>query len=268
MKYTLTLFLLLVGIAPIPQTACIECRTQSKPYNCAGNTLPMNSRLCMDMTEVSGQMYKAFLEDMKVTYGDGSKEYINNLPDFRKWEELFPGNTMAVISRQFLEDDVYALMPIVAVSYEQAVKFCDWRTQKFKDELATMDPKRRAAFPKDFKFRLPTAAEWARIRFMNQEKAMLKEIDKTAKATSKAYKLKKNTTLNNNLKISNIFSTQDQKTGLFNLFDNVAEMTSERGIAMGGSWRLANQESKYDREFNYAVPSAWLGFRCIFEIIE
>ena len=112
-------------------------------------------------------MYKTFLEDMKVKHGDGSKEYVNNLPDFRKWEELFPGKTMAQISRLFLEDDAFALMPVVAVSYEQAVRFCDWRTEKFKEELAEMDPKKRAMFPKDFKFRLPTQKEWARMRFMS-----------------------------------------------------------------------------------------------------
>ena len=268
MKYILTLALLLAGMTTDLQPECIECRQQGGTYNCAGNTLTMNSRLCMDMTEVSGQMYKAFLEDMKVKHGDGSKEFINNLPDFRKWEEVFPGKTMAQMSRLFLEDDIFALMPIMAVSYDQAVKFCEWRTQKFKEELAAMEPRERAAFPKDFKFRLPTAKEWSLIRFMYQENGMLKQIDKTVKATSKAYKLKKNTTLNNNLKISSIFSNQNEKTGLFNLFDNVAEMTSERGVAMGGSWRLTNKESKYDRQFNYASASAWLGFRCIFEIIE
>ena len=268
MKYIFTLVLLLAGLTPGRQTDCIECQQQDKVYNCAGNTLAMNSRLCMDMTEVSGQMYKTFLEDMKVTYGDGSKEYVNNLPDFRIWEELFPGKTMAQISRQFLEDDTFALMPIVAVSYEQAVKFCAWRTERFKKELAAMDPKKRAVFPKDFVFRLPTPKEWARIRFMYQEKGMMKQIDKTAKITMKGYKMKKNETLNNNLKIGHVFANQQPKVGLFNLFDNAAEMTSEKGVAMGGSWILGNEAAKYDRKYNYAEPTAWLGFRCIFEILE
>lgn len=268
MKHLFIFALLLVSFVPDPQPDCATCQQQDKAYICAGNTLAMNFRLCMDMTEVSGLMYKTFLEDMKSKHGDGSKEYINNLPDFRKWEELFPGKTMAEISRLFLEDDEFALMPIVAISYEQAVNFCDWRTQKFKEELATMDPKKRAAFPKDFKFRLPTAKEWARIRFMYQDKGMQKNIEKTAKNNMKVFKFKKNTLVNNNLKIEHVFKTQDPKNGMFNLFNSVAEMTSEKGVAMGGSWQLGNEARKYDRKYNYSVPAAWLGFRCIFEIIE
>jgi len=268
MKHLFTIALLLVSLVPNVNTDCTSCQQQDKEYTCAGNTLSMNHRLCMDMTEVSGLMYKSFLEDMKVKYGDGSKEYINNLPDFRKWEDLFPGKTMAQISRLFLETDAYALMPVVAVSYKQAVEFCDWRTQKFKEELAAMDPKKRAAFPKDFKFRLPTQKEWARMRFMYQEKGMLKRIDKTAKNNMKVFKFKKNIALNNNLKIEHIYNVQEPKSGMYNVFNSVAEMTSEKGVAMGGSWRLGNDEKKYDRTYNYAVATSWLGFRCIFEIIE
>ena len=237
-------------------------------YTCAANTLSMNHRLCMDMTEVSGLMYQTFLDDLKAEYGSKSKEFTSNLPDFRTWEKLFPGMTMDEISRSFLEDESFALMPAVGISYEQAQRFCDWRTAKFKEELSKMDPEERARFPKDFKFRLPTAKEWARIRFMQQDKRMLKRIEKTSANNLKVYKIKKNKLLNNNLRISHIYQTQDPKLGMFNLFDNVAEMTSEKGVAMGGSWALANEGNRFDRKFNYAVPESWLGFRCLFEIIE
>ena len=103
---------------------------------------------------------------------------------------------------------------------------------------------------------------------MYQDKGMQKNIEKTAKNNMKVFKFKKNTLVNNNLKIEHVFSTQDPKNGMFNLFTSVAEMTSEKGVAMGGSWQLGNEEQKYDRKYNYAVPASWLGFRCIFEIIE
>ena len=264
MKKPVILLLLVTGLS----YARAQTPNEYEDYTCAGNTLTMNFRLCMDMTEVSGLMYRSFLEDMQAKHGKTSREFADNLPDFRTWETLFPGKTMDEISRLFLEEDELALMPVVGISYEQAKRFCDWRTERFKEELSKMDPDERARFPKNFKFRLPTAKEWARIRFMQQDKRMLKQMDKMSANNLKVFKMKKNKLLNNNLRIAHIYNTSDPKIGLYNLFDNVAEMTAEKGVAMGGSWRLANDEMRFDREFKYAVPAAWLGFRCIFEIID
>lgn len=268
MKYLFAFILLFLGIPYGTDNECLSCQKQDNDYTCAANTLSMNFRLCMDMTEVSGLMYKTFLEDLRADYGPDSREYVSNLPDFSKWEELFPGKTLDTLSQMFFEDEVFALMPIVAVSYEQAVNFCNWRTERFKEELSEMSPEDRARFPKDFKFRLPTPKEWARMRFMVQQKGMLKQVEKTAKNNLKVFKFKKNELLGEHPKLEHIYANQDPKLGMFNLFDNVAEMTSEEGVALGGSWKLANKSQDFEKSFNYTAPEAWLGFRCIFEIIE
>lgn len=222
----------------------------------------------MDLTEVPSMVWKTFLEEMKAEYGIGSEEYNSNIPDFQLWEIIFPGMTSSTISRMFMEEETFNLMPVVGVSYEQVLAFCKWREKLLHKELNAMDPELRVRFPKKFIFRLPTNREWARIRFMNQEKKMLKRMDKMVQKNMKFFKINKNEVINNSYRAGHIYQTKMDHLGLYNIFDNVAEMTSEKGIAMGGSWNEANEESKYDREFAYQGAQPWLGFRCIFEIVE
>lgn len=269
MKYLLSFALFVVaGFYPTEKENCNTCNKQDWEYTCAGNTLSMNFRLCMDISEVSGLMYKTFLDDLKSSQDNSTSAYTAMLPDFQKWENLFAGLTKEDIAAKFFETDDFALAPVVAITYEQAVAFCDWRTEQFKKELGQMSEEDRAQFPKDFRFRLPTAKEWARIRFMTQPKGMAKTIQKVTAGTAKAYKLKKNTLLNGNPKLSHIYTEMDGKLAMYNLFNNVAEMTSEKGVAMGGSWQKGNEAKRFDQKFSYDEAQAWLGFRCIFEILK
>ncbi|AFM02547.1 hypothetical protein Fleli_0036 [Bernardetia litoralis DSM 6794] len=54
---------------------------------------------------------------------------------------------------------------------------------------------------------------------------------------------------------------------LYNMFGNVAEMTSEKGIAKGGSFAHTLEECAADRVQVYNSPQAWLGFRCVAEVV-
>lgn len=48
---------------------------------------------------------------------------------------------------------------------------------------------------------------------------------------------------------------------------NVAEMTSKKGIAKGGSFYHSLEESAADSVQFYDSPQAWLGFRCVVEVV-
>ncbi|KYG76566.1 SUMF1/EgtB/PvdO family nonheme iron enzyme [Roseivirga echinicomitans] len=267
MKALFPLIFLFFGFKPTSEPACITC-DQDRGYLCASNTLAMNARLCMDMSEVSGQMYKVFLLDLKKKHGEKSDEYTSNIPNWEIWKELYPVKTAPEISKLFFETTTFALAPMVGISYDQAVMFAKWRTEAFKKELAGMKEKEREAFPKKFEFRLPTPSEWSRMRFMNQDKGLLKQVSKITDAYKKEFKIDKNDFLNNSTTVHDVFSTMDEKLGLFGLHDNVAEMTSERGVAMGGSWNNKSTETDFMKTSEFTAPQAWLGFRCIFEIIE
>ncbi|WP_338762988.1 SUMF1/EgtB/PvdO family nonheme iron enzyme [Bernardetia sp. ABR2-2B] len=55
--------------------------------------------------------------------------------------------------------------------------------------------------------------------------------------------------------------------GIYNIFGNVAEMTATKGIAKGGSFVHTLEECAADRVQKYDAPKAWLGFRCLAEIV-
>lgn len=60
---------------------------------------------------------------------------------------------------------------------------------------------------------------------------------------------------------------QTNQFQLYNMFGNVAEMTSEKGIAKGGSFVHTLEECAADRVQVYDSPQAWLGFRCVAEVV-
>lgn len=51
--------------------------------------------------------------------------------------------------------------------------------------------------------------------------------------------------------------------GLLGMIGNVAEMTSEKGIAKGGSWKSNLKEIKIENTETYDQPNSWVGFRNI-----
>ncbi|MFT5917101.1 MAG: hypothetical protein ACI81T_003616 [Bacteroidia bacterium] len=50
---------------------------------------------------------------------------------------------------------------------------------------------------------------------------------------------------------------------IYNITGNVSEMTSEKGIAMGGSFRDSFKDCRVNNEFEYNTPTDYIGFRCI-----
>jgi formylglycine-generating enzyme required for sulfatase activity len=222
----------------------------------------------MDFSEVSGRMYKEFLLDLKKEYGDNSEEFTSNLPEWELWEQVYPGLKADKIEKLFFETTTFGLAPIIAVTYEQAQYFVEWRTEAFQKELDKMDKRDRAQFPEEFEFRLPTAAEWSRIRFMTQEKGMLKAVDQKADEYNDEFKLKKNDILLKGSKIQPVFTEKDEKLGMFQLHGNVSEITARKGTAVGGNYTFAKNKVDFYKEIEYEGAQPWLGFRCIFEIIQ
>ncbi len=60
---------------------------------------------------------------------------------------------------------------------------------------------------------------------------------------------------------------KSNKFGATDMVGNVSEMVAEKGIAKGGSWAHALENSQIIQRQYYKKPEAWLGFRCICEVI-
>jgi len=61
-----------------------------------------------------------------------------------------------------------------------------------------------------------------------------------------------------------LFDCTDPKNEIYHLFDNVSEMTAEKGIAMGSNnFELVPVKQNLTRKIKYSAPNSYLGFRCI-----
>lgn len=134
--------------------------------------------------------------------------------------------------------------PIALITYEQALNYCAWRSKAVSEKLG-----------KKVTYRLPTTAEWKDIA-KEVIKNNLIQIEKSLGKTKKM--IRRDST--------QYFLTDidKPKSSIYNMFDNVSEMTLEKGIAMGSNnYELTDTKANLTRLIKYNSPNAYLGFRCV-----
>lgn len=129
------------------------------------------------------------------------------------------------------------------------------------------------------RFRLPTVEEWELCA--QYQKGDAWGVDSTNKAFRKYKKNASDLFLTKELFLSALQKAKQEKSDrevkipycapvrsfytnpnhLYHLIGNVAEMTTYKGIAKGGSWFHTLSESKIKSNIIYQEPEAWLGFR-------
>jgi hypothetical protein len=259
-------FFLLRGLV-IPVTDQ-HLHNQSDQIFCAPNSISLNHKTCIELTETPSYLYKDFLLSIADEKGEESIEFINMLPYFDTWTDLFQGYSADQLKELFLTTDQLALMPIIGISYDQATAFNLWRTKDFKEQLANMPKSERSMYPREFKYRLPSKKEWGLMRYQEQEKGLKKRIRKAGDRFQKSFKLSRSKVLLENQHIEDVYAIMDERLSFFNLYHNVSEMTKEAGISVGGSWKHPNPSKAFNKEFPYEGPNSWTGFRSVFEIIN
>jgi formylglycine-generating enzyme required for sulfatase activity len=145
-------------------------------------------------------------------------------------------------------DPAHRYKPVVAVSYEQVMEFCAWRSKMVSQRM-----KRKITY------RLPSPSEWHEIA----EHVLQTEKEQNEKDLSEIIERKKSDSF---LFIDREVTKND--TRVFDLFTNASEMTSEKGIAFGANnFQLPdNLHDNISRPINYDSISNSLGFRCIAEV--
>jgi formylglycine-generating enzyme required for sulfatase activity len=176
---------------------------------------------------------------------------------------------------------------MTGISYEQALEYAKWCTIIANNALY-----KAAKHPADIKqvviYRLPTPSEFERIFRNGLENCVdKKDPNKCAKVTGylKEARNEKGCALANvagkdtckeNLKVIAVYGVNHLHpvyvynpnfAGTYNMMGNAAEMTSEKGKAMGGSYLTTAKESQPGMVQNYTQPEAWLGFRLVGEVV-
>jgi uncharacterized protein (TIGR02145 family) len=144
--------------------------------------------------------------------------------------------------------------PITGVTYEQVKGFCEWRT--------------RVEGNNKLVFRLPTPREWTDFALNGLSETERKNGFSDSLNNKKCAKFNYSISCNCGKddyqgKLNGIGLYTQEKTGAFDVFGNVSEMTSVKGIAKGGNFKLHANQCHADSIQNYTKPQIWLGFRCI-----
>jgi len=237
-------------------------------------TKKIDHNFFIDKTEVSNAAWREYLNWIKNTKGVSSLEYLNAFPDSLVWRTKSGFNEPYI--KFYLNHPAYDLYPVVGVSYEQAVAFCKWRTDRVKEYFEILKQKnKKSIYPKSFEYRLPTKEEWERVSKVGNSLKTIKKLEGAKYSEMNTSNLKRGKgdnigeagNLNDNADITApVLSYWPNKFGLYNLIGNVAEMTSEKGLAKGGAWIHQDKEVSVGKDFVYTGPTNWLGFRCVFVV--
>ncbi|NQX98596.1 MAG: SUMF1/EgtB/PvdO family nonheme iron enzyme, partial [Flavobacteriales bacterium] len=137
-------------------------------------TVKINNNLFFDKTEVSNFAWKTYLGWLENKHGKLSSEYLNARTDTTVWNNLY--------KELYLKHSAYEDYPVVGISYDQAIAFCKWRTERLKEYFDAQKVKNdKEIYPKDFEYRLPTKSEWEKVARVGYSLKTLKRLEKKYK---------------------------------------------------------------------------------------
>lgn len=220
-------------------------------------------------TEVDNLSYREFLGDLKKN-GKQNEYSIENV-DSTKWRSEMAYCEPYV--NYYFSHPAYNQFPVVNVSYEGAQLYCKWLSEKFNQ-----------LYSHEFAYevRLPSRVEWlyaaesamrktpytwggpflrnshgcelCNYKCVGDEKISEDSITHTVSAFNTAG-------LDGADITAPVESYFPNLLGLYNMNGNVAEMVSEKGIAVGGSWASTGYDVRNESIMNYTQPSPLVGFR-------
>ncbi len=231
-------------------------------------TVMVKEGLFMDKEEITNSMWRAFAEGWLLNVENDTAQYKNMLQDSTVWYSLRGGEAKRYMT-DYATSSEFANYPVVGITYEQALAYCSWRTDRVNEMLRKSQ---KSSF-KPILYRLPTEAEWefaaagkldtakfpygyesTKERFKNGDSAKMfncyyRDFDSIA----------------NNLygKVLPVNWGKPNAYGIYNIIGNAGEMVSEKGLAKGGFYDLPVQYCKIKEQSSYNSPNRYLGFRCV-----
>jgi len=236
--------------------------------------------------ETTNKEYQVFLNSVQ---SKSTPEELENIKvHVENWNLGKTGFNEPMV-QNYYQHPSYFDYPVVNVSHEGAIAYCDWLTTVYNTR-----PNRKY---KKVKFRLPTEAEWIEAARGGHQIAPFPwggYYTRNGKGWKLAnFKSIPESAIKKNAKTGEIEIVADDFTysdindaavfpapapsyfpndfGLHNMSGNVAEMLAETGRTKGGSWASTGYYIRIDAEDEYAgitKPDPRIGFRYFVEIIE
>ncbi|MFQ5448884.1 MAG: formylglycine-generating enzyme family protein, partial [Saprospiraceae bacterium] len=197
-----------------------------------------------------------------------------------------------VVAENYHTHEAYSAYPVVNVSHEGAMLFCEWLTEQYNSY-----PKRKY---KKVKFRLPAEEEWTLAAKAGHENAVFPWGGYSLRNEKGQYmanfrrvpqSFQKGFDENGSIEVSHepmkpmklynpvdavhllspVSSFPPNDFGIHNISGNVAEMLAEHGSTKGGSWRSFGYYLRIDADdenAGFTEPAPTIGFRYFMEVIE
>ena len=220
-------------------------------------TKQITETMFADETEISNFSWRQYEYWTKTKYGVNSREYFETLPDTLVWRNANFYNEPYVI--HYYRHMAYKDYPVVGVSYEQALAFCKWRTDRVKEFYSKKNKKEIV-----IEYRLPTKEQWELISSNQTDLFLNKGRNEKGEHLINCFRDEDTLSIQNESDVvAPVYSYYKNRYGLYNMIGNVSEMIFDKGICKGGSWSHKLEECHVDNNVTYAAPQSWLGFRCI-----
>ncbi len=267
-------FLLTALLIPALLTAGPGRKVKPQVYDLFKNTVQTPDGLRISKVEVSNKEYKAFLMGLiEENKADLIPLYA---PDVTVWtnETLFNNPYMDY----YFSHPAFDNYPVVGVSYEAAVAYCEWKTRHFGEMPSAKKSKDKV----NYRFRLPSEEEWMAAAEMGSSsrdfwpggyvyprnhKGDFLFNHKLGKGDFAGYigKDAHYKDYEGYMVTAPVQTFYADKLGLYNVAGNAAEMVAEKGIAKGGSWYHLAEDCKINAILRYEAPESWIGFRFVVE---
>lgn len=271
------LFVLLL-LASLPAVA----KPTFKPRSFEKNCVLTQPGVWFSKTEVAIGEYEAFIDWLRKQGNEADADRF--AADDSVWLRDLSFNDP--YAKYYNHHEVFKPYPVVGVSLEAAQAYCDYLTQtQGTARLKGVDGKVQTV---QVRYRLPSPTEWERaacgrvssdstfincyagkIWYPRDHKGRFRFNHKLGKGDYAGWAGGDGHDYEGYMITAPSASfPPDNFLGLYNLAGNVAEMTSEPGVAKGGSWMHLQDDCRVAAVNSYDSPKAWLGFRVVAEVVR
>lgn len=233
----------------------------------------VSNSLYYDQTEITNLNWNEYLHWIAEKSGRKSAEYQDALPDTNVWG----GNDCcdSVMMNLYLRHPEFRDYPVVGVTQTQAMRYCAWRTDRVKENLAANKKEKKA--PAQYLYRLPSIEEWQLMYADLEQLPFLVGDEGKSKYRGMArFNLKRDpidkmgvaSTSNDGADITApVKSYWPNQYGVYNIVGNVSEWVQEENMHVGGYWNTDKDEDSSIPQLSESASSK-IGFRCVCEVMQ
>jgi formylglycine-generating enzyme required for sulfatase activity len=253
--------------------------------------------LMMDETEITNFNWMEYMFWIERKFGKHSQVYIDALPDTNVWKDV--ESCLYAYTPYYLRHPAYRDYPVVGVSQDQALKFCEWRSNRvmeyilIRDGVLEWDPWQtaeehftieqyfkgnyRGCIPDtNYKFvplyNLPSIKEWKYAvkhtdslewEFLGRSKKRDDRICWSNPFINTDFAGCSARTIDVTAPVISFCSKKRIKNYVYNLRGNVREWVIEKDTCIGGGWNDSKKMIYSQPAIQQTKKSSNTGFRCV-----